>query len=49
MSAEEAEESHARQIGVFAESDADMTTAITMAYAPEAVGIARAAVAAGIP
>ena len=49
MSAEEAEEYHARQIGVFAESDADMTTAITMAYAEEAVGVARAAVAAGIP
>ena len=48
MSAEEAEEYHARQIGVFAESDADMTTAITMAYAQEAVGVARAAVAAGI-
>ncbi len=49
MSAEEAEEYHARQIGVFAESDADMTTAITMTYAEEAVGVARAAVAAGIP
>ena len=49
MSADEAEEYHARQIGVFAESDADITTAITMAYAQEAVGVARAAVAAGIP
>ena len=49
MSADEAEEYHARQIGVFAESDADITTAITMAYAQEAVGVARAAVAARIP
>jgi hypothetical protein len=39
MSAEEAEEYHARQIGVFAESDAGLTTAITMAYAEE-VGVA---------
>ena len=49
MSAEKATEYHARQVGVFAESDADMTTAITMACAEEAVGVARAAVAAGIP
>src|SRR4029078_7853832 len=49
MSAEEAEAYHARQIGVFAESDADITTAITMAYAQEAVGVARAAVGGGDP
>jgi S-methylmethionine-dependent homocysteine/selenocysteine methylase len=49
MSAEEAEEYHGRQVGVFAASDADMFTALTMTYAEEAVGVARAAAAAGIP
>lgn len=49
MSPAEAEEYHGRQIGVFAESAADMITAITMNYAEEAVGVVRAAAAAGIP
>lgn len=49
MSPGEAEEYHGRQIGVFAESAADMVTAITMNYAEEAVGVVRAATAAGIP
>ncbi len=49
MSPDEAAEYHGRQIGVFAESAADMVTAITMNYAQEAIGVVRAAAAAGIP
>jgi S-methylmethionine-dependent homocysteine/selenocysteine methylase len=49
MTAAEAEAYHARQIGVFAESGADMVTAITMTNLPEAIGITRAAQAAGMP
>ena len=49
MSATEAEVYHGRQIGVFAGTEADLVTAITMTYAEEAVGVARAAAAAGIP
>jgi len=49
MTAEEAETYHAAQIRAFAESPADMITAITMTYEEEAVGVARAAQAAGLP
>ena len=49
MSAEEAEAYHATQIGTFAETAADLVTALTMTCADEAVGIVRAARAAGIP
>ena len=49
MSADEAQAYHAGQIGVFAKSGADMVTAITMTNANEAVGVARAARAAGLP
>ena len=49
MSSEEARAYHAAQIGVFAGTDADLVTAITMTNVPEAVGIADAASAAGIP
>jgi S-methylmethionine-dependent homocysteine/selenocysteine methylase len=49
MSADEAEAYHASQIGVFAKTDADMVTAITMTNANEAVGVTRAAKAAGMP
>jgi S-methylmethionine-dependent homocysteine/selenocysteine methylase len=49
MSAEEAQRYHARQIGVFARSEADMVTAITMTNADEAVGVTRASKAAGVP
>lgn len=45
----EAQAYHAAQVEVFAESAADLVTAITMAYPAEAVGIVRAAQAAGIP
>ena len=49
MSADEAQAYHAEQIGVFAKSDADMVTAITMTNTNEAIGLARAAQAAGMP
>ena len=49
MSAEEAEAYHSTQIGTFAETAADLVTAITMTYADEAVGVVRAARAAGMP
>jgi homocysteine S-methyltransferase len=49
MSADEAEEYHSAQVRSLAAAGADMVSAITMTYADEATGIARAAAAAGIP
>ena len=49
LSALEAERYHATQIETFAETSADMVTAITMTYADEAVGIVRAATGSGLP
>lgn len=49
MSAEEAESYHSEQIGTYRLTEADMVTAMTINYAEEAIGIARAASAAGMP
>ncbi len=49
MSADEAEAYHAWQIGVLADTAADMVCAITMTYEEEAIGVTRAARAAGMP
>ena len=49
LSADAAQEYHSAQIATFADTGADMVTAITMTYAEEAIGLTRAAVAAGIP
>ena len=49
MSVAEAERYHADQIRVFAETEADMIGAFTMNYVDEAIGITRAADAAGMP
>jgi S-methylmethionine-dependent homocysteine/selenocysteine methylase len=49
LSADEAAGYHATQIGTFADTAADMVTAITMTHADEAIGIVRAAQAAGLP
>jgi S-methylmethionine-dependent homocysteine/selenocysteine methylase len=49
MTAGEAETYHREQIRVFADTAADMVTAITMTSAPEAIGVARAAQKAGMP
>jgi len=49
LSAADAENYHATQIGTFSDTVADMVTAITMTYVEEAVGVTRAAIAAGMP
>ena len=49
MSAQDAERYHARQIATFADSAADMVTAVTMTHPAEAIGIARAAQDHGLP
>ena len=49
LTADAAEAYHGTQIRTFADTAADMVTAITMTYAEEAIGIARAARAAGLP
>lgn len=49
MTVEEAEAYHATQIGTFAETAVDLVSALTMTYADEAIGVARAARAAGLP
>ena len=49
MSADTAQAYHAEQIAVFAKTGADMVTAITMTNANEAIGVTRAARAAGLP
>ncbi len=49
LSEEQAERYHAVQVGIFAETEADMISAITMTHAEEAIGITRAAQAAGMP
>jgi len=49
MTPTEAEDYHAFQAQVFAETEADMATAITMTNAAEAIGLTRAARAVGLP
>jgi S-methylmethionine-dependent homocysteine/selenocysteine methylase len=49
MSEAQAQAYHRHQIETLSDTAADMVTAITMNYAEEAVGIARAAKAAGMP
>ena len=49
LTPDEAEAYHAVQIGTVADTAADLVTAITMTYAEEAIGVAHAATAAGIP
>ena len=49
MTASEAEGYHAFQANIFADTRADLVTAITMTYSDEAIGIVRAAKAAGLP
>lgn len=49
MTAEEAQEYHSAQAGLFAETEADLMTALTMTYVEEAIGVVRAAKAAGMP
>ncbi|NNE22895.1 MAG: homocysteine S-methyltransferase [Rhizobiales bacterium] len=49
LTEQEAEDYHGVQIGTFADSAADMISAITMTHSAEAIGIARAAAAVGMP
>lgn len=49
MSADEAAEYHSAQVEAFADSAADLVTAITMNYIEEAVGVVRAAQQAKMP
>jgi S-methylmethionine-dependent homocysteine/selenocysteine methylase len=49
LSADEAQAYHSTQIATFADTAADMVSAMTMTYADEAIGLTRAAQAAGIP
>jgi S-methylmethionine-dependent homocysteine/selenocysteine methylase len=49
LTAAAARDYHATQITTFADTAADMVTAITMTYAEEAVGISRAATKSGLP
>ena len=49
MSADAARDYHSTQIGTFADTAADMVTAITMTYPDEAIGVAQAAQDAGLP
>lgn len=49
MTAAEAEDYHAWQIGVFAHTSVDLVTAMTMTNTPEAIGFANAAARAQIP
>jgi len=49
MSADEAEAYHLAQVATFAGTAADMVTALTLTSVEEAVGVTRAAAAAGVP
>ncbi len=49
MSAGEATRYHSLQTRAFADAGADMTTAVTLTYAEEAIGVVRAATDVGLP
>jgi S-methylmethionine-dependent homocysteine/selenocysteine methylase len=49
MSEDAARDYHSTQIGTFADTAADMVTAITMTYPDEAVGVTKAAQEVGLP
>ena len=49
LTADAARNYHATQIGTFADTAADMVTALTMTYPDEAIGVTRAAADAGMP
>jgi S-methylmethionine-dependent homocysteine/selenocysteine methylase len=49
MTVDEAEAFHSWQAGVLAGTAADLVTGLTLAYVEEAIGIVRAATAAGLP
>ncbi len=46
---EEAEHYHSEQVGIFRDTEVDLVTSMTLTHVEEAIGIARAAGAAGLP
>jgi S-methylmethionine-dependent homocysteine/selenocysteine methylase len=46
---EEAEQYHSEQIGVFRDTEVDLVSAMTLTHVEEAIGVTRAAGAAGLP
>lgn len=49
MSADETEAYHGSQVGVFADAEVDLVTALTLTSAEEAIGVTRAARKADVP
>jgi homocysteine S-methyltransferase len=49
LTPDDAQRYHSAQVGTFADTAADMVTAITMTYPEEATGLTRAAAAVGLP
>ncbi|UCG73233.1 MAG: homocysteine S-methyltransferase family protein [Chromatiales bacterium] len=49
MTADEASDYHAQQVATFADTAVDMVSALTLNYIDEAIGVTRAAMAAGLP
>ncbi len=49
MTVQEAQDYHGWQVGVFADTQADLVSAFTMNYVEEAIGVARACQAANMP
>ena len=49
LSPDEAQAYHSAQVSTFAATDADLVSALTLNYADEGIGVARAAADAGIP
>jgi S-methylmethionine-dependent homocysteine/selenocysteine methylase len=49
MSADQARDYHAEQVATFADTAVDMVSALTLNYVDEAIGVTRAAMAAGLP
>src|SRR6185295_12524466 len=49
MTVKEAQDYHAEQVAIFADTEADMVSAITMTNTNEAIGLTRAAMAAKMP
>ena len=49
LSADEARDYHATQVNTFADTAADMVSAMTLTYVEEAIGVTRAAQDAGLP
>ena len=49
MTADQAFDYHAQQVGILAATEVDLVSALTIAYTDEAIGIARAAITSDVP